>query len=55
MDIAKDLSERGSDGKRAYTVKQIADTFGVDRATIYRHLDTGQAGPEQEVVSKRFR
>lgn len=30
--------ERGPDGKRAYTVAQIAETFGVGRATIYRHL-----------------
>jgi DNA invertase Pin-like site-specific DNA recombinase len=33
--------ERGEDGKRRYTVQQIADTFGVGRATIYRHLDPG--------------
>ena len=25
-------------GKRKYTVAQIADTFGVSRKTIYRHL-----------------
>lgn len=31
--------ERGEDGKRRYTVQQIADTFGVGRATVYRHLD----------------
>jgi len=31
--------ERGPDGKRARTVAQIAATFGVTRATIYRHLD----------------
>ncbi|MGK5550614.1 recombinase family protein [Actinomadura kijaniata] len=31
--------EVGPDGKRAYTVQQIADTLGVSRATIYRHLD----------------
>ncbi|MGB3770070.1 MAG: recombinase family protein [Rhodococcus sp. (in: high G+C Gram-positive bacteria)] len=30
--------ERGNDGKRAYTVAQIADEFGVTRPTIYRHL-----------------
>lgn len=29
----------GTDGKRKYTVQQIADTFGVSRATIYRHLE----------------
>jgi DNA invertase Pin-like site-specific DNA recombinase len=31
--------ERGADGKRAYTVAQIAETFGVSRATSYRHLN----------------
>lgn len=41
--------ERGADGKRAYTVQQIADTFGVARATIYRHLDPGTPGtPDQQ-------
>jgi DNA invertase Pin-like site-specific DNA recombinase len=30
--------ERGEDGKRRYTVAQIAAEFGVTRPTIYRHL-----------------
>lgn len=30
--------EIGPDGKRAYTVEQIAAEFGVTRPTIYRHL-----------------
>jgi DNA invertase Pin-like site-specific DNA recombinase len=30
--------ETGPDGKRRYTVAQIADEFGVTRPTIYRHL-----------------
>lgn len=30
--------ETGPDGKRAHTVQQIADEFGVTRPTIYRHL-----------------
>ncbi|MFL6057114.1 MAG: recombinase family protein, partial [Actinoallomurus sp.] len=30
--------ETGDDGKRRYTVQQIADEFGVSRPTIYRHL-----------------
>jgi DNA invertase Pin-like site-specific DNA recombinase len=31
--------ERGDDEKRRYTVQEIANTFGVGRATIYRHLN----------------
>ena len=31
--------EVGEDGKRTYTVAQIAAEFGVTRPTIYRHLD----------------
>jgi DNA invertase Pin-like site-specific DNA recombinase len=30
--------EKGADGKRRYTVNEIADTFHVSRKTIYRHL-----------------
>ena len=30
--------ETGDDGRRRYTVAQIADEFGVTRPTIYRHL-----------------
>ena len=30
--------ETGDDGKRKYTVKQIAAEFGVTRPAIYRHL-----------------
>jgi DNA invertase Pin-like site-specific DNA recombinase len=30
--------ETDEDGKRKYTVAQIADEFGVTRPTIYRHL-----------------
>jgi DNA invertase Pin-like site-specific DNA recombinase len=38
--LARQLyDERGTDGKRAHTVAQIAARFGVTRATIYRHLD----------------
>jgi DNA invertase Pin-like site-specific DNA recombinase len=38
--LARQLyDERGPDGKQARTVAQIADVFGVTRATIYRHLD----------------
>ncbi|MFI6310000.1 helix-turn-helix domain-containing protein [Nocardia fusca] len=31
--------ETDEHGKRRYTVAQIAETFGVSRKTIYRHLD----------------
>jgi DNA invertase Pin-like site-specific DNA recombinase len=31
--------EVGEDGKRRYTVKQIADELGVARTTIYRYLE----------------
>jgi DNA invertase Pin-like site-specific DNA recombinase len=37
--------ELGPDGKRACTVAEIADRFGVTRATIYRHLDGPAAAP----------
>ncbi|MEU4580425.1 helix-turn-helix domain-containing protein [Nonomuraea sp. NPDC023979] len=30
---------KGADGRRRYTVAQIAGRLGVSRATIYRHLD----------------
>ena len=30
--------EVGDDGRRRYTVAQIAAEFGVTRPTIYRHL-----------------
>jgi len=37
--------ETGSDGKRRYTVAQIAAEFGVTRPTVYRHLTAaGQFG-----------
>jgi predicted transcriptional regulator len=32
--------ELGNDGKRKYTVQQIAAEFGVTPPTIYRHLAT---------------
>ncbi|GAA2171349.1 recombinase family protein [Actinomadura napierensis] len=37
--------EHGADGKRAYTVQQIADTFGVSRPTIYRYLTPAPPQP----------
>ncbi|HEY9366997.1 recombinase family protein [Streptomyces sp.] len=38
--------ELGGDGKRKYTVQQIADEFGVSRPTIYRHLERSGASRE---------
>ncbi|MGH3511435.1 MAG: recombinase family protein [Pseudonocardiaceae bacterium] len=32
-------NEEGTDGKRRYTVAEIAETFHVSRKTIYRHLE----------------
>jgi DNA invertase Pin-like site-specific DNA recombinase len=34
--------EVGPDGRRAWTVAQIAAEFGVTRPTIYRHIDKAQ-------------
>ncbi len=31
--------EKGDDGGRKYTVAEIAETFGVSRKTVYRHLE----------------
>lgn len=37
--LAREMyEEKGTDGKRAHTVEQIAQEFGVTRPTIYRHL-----------------
>ncbi len=35
--------ETGADGRRKYTVAEIAGTFAVSRKTIYRHLDKNGA------------
>ena len=35
--------ETGPDGRRAHTVQQIAEEFGVTRPTIYRHLQPATA------------
>ncbi len=35
--------ETSPDGRRAYTVQQIAEEFGVTRPTIYRHLQPATA------------
>lgn len=39
VQLAQEMyDETGPDGRRTYTVQQIADEFGVTRPTIYRHL-----------------
>ncbi|MGH3867710.1 MAG: recombinase family protein [Pseudonocardiaceae bacterium] len=45
--LAREMyEETGDDGKRRYTVAQIAAEFGVTRPTIYRHLGkTTHAAP----------
>lgn len=41
--LAREMyDERGADGKRRYTVAQIAAEFGVARPTIYRYLGTAK-------------
>jgi DNA invertase Pin-like site-specific DNA recombinase len=31
--------EKGADGRRKYTAAEIAETFGVSRKTVYRHIE----------------
>ena len=44
--------ETGADGRRKYTVAEIAETFGVSRKTLYRHLEPS-AGRRQPGKSAR--
>ena len=44
--------ESGADGRRKYTVAEIAGTFGVSRKTVYRHLEPS-AGRRQPGKSAR--
>jgi DNA invertase Pin-like site-specific DNA recombinase len=38
--VARQMNdEKSADGKRRYTVAEIAETFHVSRKTIYRHLE----------------
>ena len=44
--VAQEMYDQlGTDGRRAYTVQQIAEEFGVTRPTIYRHLQPATEGP----------
>ncbi len=49
--------ETGADGKRKYTVAEIAGTFGVSRKTVCRHLEpsAGRRQPRQERAAGRTR
>jgi predicted DNA-binding protein YlxM (UPF0122 family) len=37
--------DKGPDGRRKYTVNEIAETFQVSRKTIYRHLESTTKTP----------
>ena len=43
IQLSAELDERDGDGRRRYTVAQIAAEFGVTRPTIYRHVDRAAA------------
>ena len=52
-DVARGMyDEAGADGRRKYTVAEIAETFGVSRKTVYRHLEPS-AGRRQTGKSVR--
>jgi hypothetical protein len=35
-----------AEGSRVHTMTEVAETFGVSRATLYRHLEPAPAGPD---------
>lgn len=40
VDLARSMyDEKGADGKRRYTVQEIAEELGVSRPTVYRYLE----------------
>jgi DNA invertase Pin-like site-specific DNA recombinase len=47
--------ETGADGRRKYTVAEIAETFGVSRKTVYRHLEPSGGRRRQERAADRTR
>lgn len=50
--LARQMYEKlGADGKRRYTVQQIAEEFGVTRPTIYRYLQVS-AEARDKVTSR---
>ena len=44
--------ELGADGKRRYTVQEIADEFGVTRPTVYRTLGGDRQKAEPTVRAR---
>jgi len=52
-EVARGMYDQtGADGRRKYTVAEIAGTFGVSRKTVYRHLEPS-AGRRQPGKSAR--
>ncbi|MGH3939082.1 MAG: helix-turn-helix domain-containing protein [Pseudonocardiaceae bacterium] len=45
MTTAKAITGRQMYDSKSYTVEQIAETIGVSRATVYRHLNPAQTAP----------
>jgi DNA invertase Pin-like site-specific DNA recombinase len=45
--------EKGDEGKRRYTVAEIAGTFGVSRKTIYRHLEPSGGRRQPDKTTRR--
>lgn len=44
VDLARSMyDEKGEDGKRRYTVQEIAEELGVSRPTVYRYLEKKSA------------
>ncbi len=55
VDIERAMyDETGADGKRKYTVKQIAAEFGVTRPTTYRYLSEPTTEPRDPQADQLF-
>ena len=47
-EVARGMYEdEGDNGKRRYTVAEMAETFSVSRKTVYRHIDPAGGGRRQ--------
>lgn len=56
VDVARAMyDEISADGKRRYTVDQIAQTFGASRKTIYRHLEKDSARRQPDKGTRTHR